>query len=93
MTSFLFLDKIEKIQKKFQLSLEYFEYIMENGAFAPKSKCSIFHNIFKYVIFQRRQKALLWSKGLRHLLNTDTDLTYTLISCKQLSISVAKINI
>ena len=29
-----------------------------------KSKCSIFHNIFKYMIFQRRQKALLWSKGL-----------------------------
>ena len=30
-----------------------------------KSKCSIFHNIFKYMIFQRRQKALLWGKGLR----------------------------
>ena len=29
-----------------------------------KSKRSIFHNIFKYMIFQRRQKALLWSKGL-----------------------------
>ena len=29
-----------------------------------KSKCSIFHYIFKYMIFQRRQKALLWSKGL-----------------------------
>ena len=29
-----------------------------------KSKCSIFHNIFKYMIFQRSQKALLWSKGL-----------------------------
>ena len=29
-----------------------------------KSKCSIFHNIFKNMIFQRRQKALLWSKGL-----------------------------
>ena len=28
---------------------------MENGAF---------HNIFKYVVFQRRQKALLWSKRL-----------------------------
>ena len=24
----------------------------------------MFHNIFKYMIFQRRQKALLWSKGL-----------------------------
>ena len=30
------------------------------------SKCSIFYNIFKYMIFQRRQKALLWSKGLRY---------------------------
>ena len=29
-----------------------------------KSKCFIFHNIFKYMIFQRRQKALIWSKGL-----------------------------
>ena len=34
---------------------------MENGAFAL---WSIFHNIFKYMIFQRCQKALLWSKGL-----------------------------
>ena len=31
------------------------------------SKCSIFHNIFKYVIFQRRQKALMWSKGLSRI--------------------------
>ena len=29
---------------------------MENGAFAP--------NIFKYMIFQRCEKALLWSIGL-----------------------------
>ena len=42
-----------------------FENIMENGAFAQKSKCSIFHDIFKYMIFQMHQKALLWSKGLR----------------------------
>ena len=34
------------------------------------SKCSIFHNIFKYMIFQRRQKAFLWSKGL----NTNADV-------------------
>ena len=26
-----------------------FENIMENGAFAQKSKCSIFHNIFKSI--------------------------------------------
>ena len=37
---------------------------MESGAFAPKSKCSIFH-ILKYMIFQRHQKALSWSKGLK----------------------------
>ena len=43
---------------------------MENGAFAPVSKCSIFHNIFKYVIFQRRQKALLWNKGLIQVPNS-----------------------
>ena len=30
-----------------------------------KSKCSISHYIFKY-IFQRCQKALLWSKGLKN---------------------------
>ena len=24
-----------------------------------------FHNIFKYMLFQRRHKALLWSKGLK----------------------------
>ena len=28
-----------------------------------KSKCSIFLNIFKYMIFQRCQKTLFWSKG------------------------------
>ena len=38
---------------------------MVNEAFAPKS---IFQNIFKYMMFQRRQKALLWSKGLRLVL-------------------------
>ena len=29
-----------------------------------RSKCSIFHNIFKYVVVQRHQKELFWSKGL-----------------------------
>ena len=38
---------------KVKLSFGYFENIMENGAFAPKSKFSIFHNMFKYMIFQR----------------------------------------
>ena len=31
-----------------------------------KSKCSIFHNIFIDMIFQRRQKALLHSKALKN---------------------------
>ena len=37
-----------------------------------KSKCFIFHNIFKYMIFQRCQKALLWGKfaGIVEVLNT-----------------------
>ena len=38
---------------------------MENGIFAPKNQGSIFHNIFIFKIFQRCQKALLWSKGLK----------------------------
>ena len=29
-----------------------------------RSKCSIFHNIQKNLTFQRRPKALVWSKGL-----------------------------
>ena len=29
-----------------------------------RSKCSIFHNIFKNLTFQRRPKVLVWSKGL-----------------------------
>ena len=30
------------------------------------SKCSIFHNSFKYMIFQRCQKVLLWSKRVNN---------------------------
>ena len=41
--------------------LNTLENIIETGAF-DWNKCSIFHNIFNYMIFQRRQKALLWSK-------------------------------
>ena len=61
----LFLDNIEKIKKILSKVLNTFENIMENGAFAgflQKSKRCIFYT-FKYVVFQRRQKALLWSKG------------------------------
>ena len=38
-----------------------------------KSKCSIFHNIFKYMIFQRCQNAWLWSKGLMDTLTDSLD--------------------
>ena len=34
---------------------------MENG---EKSKCYIFRNILKNMIFQMRKDALLWSKGV-----------------------------
>ena len=37
---------------------------MENGAFSPKKQMLNFHDIFKYMIFQRRQNVSLWSKGL-----------------------------
>ena len=56
---------MKKLKKKLSEVLNTFE-IMENGVFAPmeqSSKCSIFHNIFKY-IFQRRQKATV--KMCRH---------------------------
>ena len=59
----LFLTTLEKNQPKFKLS---FEYIMENRSFAPKEQMlSFFHNIFKHMIFQRCQKGVSWSKGLR----------------------------
>ena len=51
---------MKKFKKNLSKVLNTFENIMENGAFAP-----IFHNIFKYMIFERLQKALLWSKGLK----------------------------
>ena len=35
------------------------------------SKCSIFHNIFKCMIFQRRQQPLLWGKGLTESLPSE----------------------
>ena len=40
---------------------------MEKAAFAPKEQMLHFHNIFKYMIFRRRHKALLGSKGLKIL--------------------------
>ena len=43
---FYFLDNIKKIQEKFKLSLNIFEKIMENGAFAPKRAIASFSIIF-----------------------------------------------
>ena len=37
---------------------------MENGTLAPKEQMLHFPIFFKYMIFQRCQKVLLWSKGL-----------------------------
>ena len=66
-TDYAALKNIEKIQEINKEVLNTFENtIMENGAFAPDDECSMFHNIFKYMFFQSRQKALLWSKGLNH---------------------------
>ena len=47
------------------LNLLFFLNIMENGALIC-CKEQVLHvlKIFKYKIFQRPQKALLWSKGL-----------------------------
>ena len=65
--NFLFLDNIEKINKSLSKVLNTFEDIMENGAFAPMELMLLFHNIFKFLIFQTHQKALVWSKGLNLL--------------------------
>ena len=57
MASFsIFKATLKNFKEKLTKVLNTFENIMENGAFA--------YNIFKYMIFQRRQKALLWSEGL-----------------------------
>ena len=58
---FYFWTKLKKIIKKTKV-LNTVENIMENWALAPKSKCSIFHSIFKY-IFQRRKKHYYGVKG------------------------------
>ena len=41
---------------------------MEKGGFGANAP--FFHNNYQYMIFQRRQKALLWSKWLSHSLTT-----------------------
>ena len=63
MTSFSIFIQHEKIQeKKVIFNRPTHENIMENEHLLQKSKCSISHNIFTYMIFQRRQRALLWSR-------------------------------
>ena len=58
-----------------------------------KSKCSIFHIIFKYIIFQRRHKAFLWSNGLKELLFThSSDCWVILHAFCRLLIFFAKLN-
>ena len=43
----------------------------------------IFYNIFKYVIFQMRQNALMWSKGLTHYLQVSSaDKIFTILHLK-----------
>ena len=42
------------------------------------SKCSNLNNIFKNMIIQMRQKALLWSKGIRYYYIPITDTTLEL---------------
>ena len=54
------LRTFENIKKNLSKVLHTFENIMENRTFAPFSL--IFH---KCILFQRCQKVLLWSKGLR----------------------------
>ena len=52
MTSFSIIFIVEKkVQEKLSKVLNTFENIMENGAFAPRSKYSIFHNTFKYIVY------------------------------------------
>ena len=56
-------DIIEKFKNNLSKVLNGFENIMEIEAFAPKEQTLLFHNIFKYILFQRCQNALLWGKG------------------------------
>ena len=58
------MEKTRKIYVKFLILLKIL-WKMEH--LLKKSKCCISHNIFKDVVFQRRGKALLWSKRLKPL--------------------------
>ena len=42
----------EKFKLSFEVSFEYFEKTMENGALLQKSKCSILHNVLNTWYFK-----------------------------------------
>ena len=65
---------MKKIKKKLSEVLNTFENIKENGAFAL---CSIFHNIFKYIVFLRRYYGVK-GQGL-NLLQLAADVLSTLL--------------
>ena len=52
---------------------------MEMENLLQKRKCSIFHNNFKYMIFQRRQKSFIWSKGWSEFLLLCVTLCFSLL--------------
>ena len=55
---------MKKIKKNLSKVLNTFENVMETGAFAPMEQMLFFHDIFKYIVFHRRQKVLSWGNGL-----------------------------
>ena len=55
---------LKKFNKNLSEGLNTLKILWKVEHLLQKSKCSIFHNFFKYIIFQRCQKALLWGKGL-----------------------------
>ena len=50
-----------------------------------RSKCSIFHNIFKYMIFQRPQKAFIMENGLRQVFKVALRISYLKVFLKETS--------
>ena len=60
MTSFsIFRQYFKKIKNNLSKVLNTFENVMANGAFAPKSKCLIFHNIFNFLL-SKELTAYFW---------------------------------
>ena len=57
---FLFLGNIEKKSRKVEAVLNNFEILRKMEDLLQRSKCFIFYNFLKYMIFQRRQKAFLY---------------------------------